>query len=160
MIDLEAEGKRLDLGAINRLQHMKTGALIGYAAEAGAILGHGSPDTRHALKGYAQNLGLAFQITDDILDAEGDRGEVGKELGKDAEAGKATFYNILGPERATMRAQDAGRAAVQYLEIFGDYGSNCLRDVAPIRGGTSTLEGAQLRAATVWGSGMGDTAVG
>jgi farnesyl diphosphate synthase len=129
MIDLEAEGKDLDIGAINRLQHMKTGALICYAAEAGAILGHGSPDTRHALKGYAQNLGLAFQITDDILDAEGDPEKVGKELGKDAEAGKATFLTILGPERAKMQAKMLSEQAVQYLEIFGD-SANLLRDVA------------------------------
>ncbi len=129
MIDLEAEGKDLDIGAINRLQHMKTGALICYAAEAGPILGHGSPDTRHALKGYAQNLGLAFQITDDILDAEGDPEKVGKELGKDAEAGKATFLTILGPERAKMQAKMLSEQAVQYLEIFGD-SANLLRDVA------------------------------
>jgi farnesyl diphosphate synthase len=129
MIDLEAEGKDLDIGAINRLQHMKTGALICYAAEAGAILGHGSADTRHALKGYAQNLGLAFQITDDILDAEGDPEKVGKELGKDAEAGKATFLTILGPDRAKMQAKMLSEQAIEHLDIFGD-SANLLRDVA------------------------------
>ena len=129
MIDLEAEGQDLDIGSINRLQHMKTGALICYAAEAGAILGHGSIETRHALKGYAQNLGLAFQITDDILDAEGDPEKVGKELGKDAEAGKATFLTILGPERAKMQAKMLSEQAVEHLEIFGD-SANLLRDVA------------------------------
>ena len=129
MIDLDSEGKELDIGAINRLQHMKTGALIIYAAEAGAILGHGSTDTRHALKGYAQNLGLAFQITDDILDAEGDPEKVGKELGKDAEAKKATFLTILGSERAKMQAKMLSEQAVEHLEIFGD-SANSLRDVA------------------------------
>jgi farnesyl diphosphate synthase len=129
MIDLEAEGKDLDIGSINRLQHMKTGALICYAAEAGAILGHGSMEARHALKGYAQNLGLAFQITDDILDAEGDPEKVGKELGKDAEAGKATFLTILGSDRAKMQAKMLSEQAVEHLDIFGD-SANSLRDVA------------------------------
>lgn len=129
MIDLEAEGKDLDIGAINRLQHMKTGALICYAAESGAILGHGSVETRQALKGYAQNLGLAFQITDDILDAEGDPEKVGKELGKDAEAGKATFLTILGADRAKMQAKMLSEQAIEHLDIFGD-SANLLRDVA------------------------------
>ena len=129
MIDLVSEGQHLDIGAINRLQHMKTGALISFAAEAGAILGHGSMESRHALKGYAQNLGLAFQITDDLLDAEGDPEEVGKRLGKDAKAQKATFLTILGPDRAKMQAKMLADQAVQYLEIFGK-SANLLRDVA------------------------------
>ncbi len=120
MIDLDSEGKQLDIGAINRLQHMKTGALIIYAAEAGAILGRGSIETRHALKGFAQNLGLAFQITDDILDAEGDPEKVGKQLGKDAEAEKATFLTILGPERAKMQARMLSEQAVEHLDVFGE----------------------------------------
>jgi farnesyl diphosphate synthase len=129
MIDLASEGQALDIGAINRLQHMKTGALISFAAEAGAILGHGSPETRQALKGYAQNLGLAFQITDDVLDAEGDPKEVGKQLGKDAKAKKATFLTILGADRAKMQAKMLADQAVQHLEIFGK-SANVLRDIA------------------------------
>ena len=129
MIDLESEGEALDIGAINRLQHMKTGALITFAAEAGAILGHGSTESRHALKGYAQNLGLAFQITDDILDAEGDPEEVGKQVGQDEKAQKATFLTILGPDRAKMQAKMLADQAVQYLDIFGK-SANLLRDVA------------------------------
>jgi len=128
-IDLDSEGKDLDIGSINRLQHMKTGALIIYAAEAGAILGHGSQETRHALKGFAQNLGLAFQITDDVLDAEGDPEKVGKQLGKDAEAKKATFLTILGADRAKMQAKMLSEQAVEHLEIFGE-SANLLRDVA------------------------------
>lgn len=91
----------LTLAQITELQAGKTGALIRYAAEAGAILAGADPAP---LRAYATALGLAFQIADDILDVEGDAGAVGKRLGKDAEAGKATFVSHLGLAGAKARA--------------------------------------------------------
>src|SRR5262249_18042740 len=84
MIDLEAEHQTFDIGAITRLQRLKTGALITFASEAGAILGKAPVQARQALQGYAHDLGLAFQIADDLLDVEGSTEEVGKQTGKDA----------------------------------------------------------------------------
>ena len=104
MIDLAAEHQALDIGAITRLQRVKTGALIAFSAEAGAILGKAPPQARQALIAYAHDLGLAFQIADDLLDAEGSAEDVGKATGKDAARGKATFVSILGIERARAQA--------------------------------------------------------
>lgn len=119
MIDLLAESRPdLDIGAITRLQRMKTGALIAFSCEAGAILGRASPDMRLALRGYAHDLGLAFQIADDLLDVEGSAGETGKPVGQDAAAGKATFVSILGVERARAQAQLLVDQAVAHLELF------------------------------------------
>ncbi|MEM7470357.1 MAG: farnesyl diphosphate synthase [Pseudomonadota bacterium] len=103
MLDIEAEsvGSPLNLAQITRLQAGKTGALIEWSACAGAILGRADP---LPLRQYAQALGLAFQIADDILDIEGDAGKAGKRLQKDAEAGKATFVSLLGLEGAKERA--------------------------------------------------------
>ena len=118
-IDLAAEGQTLDLGAITRLQQLKTGALIGFCCEAGAILGRANPHKRHALKAYAHDLGLAFQIADDLLDAEGSAAETGKTTGKDAAAGKATFVALLGPEQARAQARMLAEQAGRHLDIFG-----------------------------------------
>ncbi len=109
MIDLIAETTTLDIGAITRLQRMKTGALIAFSCEAGAILAKAPAELRTALRGYAHDLGLAFQIADDLLDVEGDAAETGKPVGADAVAGKATFVSILGVERARAQARAAGR---------------------------------------------------
>ncbi|MEC7303510.1 MAG: farnesyl diphosphate synthase, partial [Pseudomonadota bacterium] len=100
MIDLQAENETFDIGQITRLQRLKTGELIAYACEGGAILGQASNNAREALRGYAHDLGLAFQIADDLLDVEGSVEEVGKAVNKDEDAGKATFVSILGVERA------------------------------------------------------------
>ena len=119
MIDLIAEHRRdLDIGAITRLQRLKTGALIAFACEAGAILGKAPNETRLALRGYAHNLGLAFQIADDLLDVEGSAGETGKPVGQDAAAGKATFVSILGVERARAQAQLLVSQAIAHLDLF------------------------------------------
>ncbi len=128
-IDLAAEGQPFDLGAITRLQQLKTGALIGYCCDAGAIMGHADPHRRHALKAYAHDLGLAFQITDDLLDAEGTPAETGKTTGKDAAAGKATFVALLGPEQARAQAQMLAEQAGRHLEVFGAK-ARLLQDVA------------------------------
>jgi farnesyl diphosphate synthase len=119
MIDLIAEHQTLDIGAITRLQRMKTGALIAFACEAGAILSKASAEPRTALRGYAHDLGLAFQIADDLLDVEGSVAETGKPVGADAAAGKSTFVSILGVERARAQAELLIRQAVAHLDLFG-----------------------------------------
>jgi len=118
MIDLLAEHQNLDIGAITRLQRMKTGAMIAYSCEAGAILAKAPAEVRTALHGYAHDLGLAFQIADDLLDVEGSAAETGKPVGADAAAGKATFVSILGGERARAQAELLIRQAVAHLDLF------------------------------------------
>jgi farnesyl diphosphate synthase len=119
MFDLLAEhDTTLDIGAITRLQRLKTGALIAFSCEAGAILGKAAPELRAALRGYAHDLGLAFQIADDLLDVEGTAAETGKPVGSDAAAGKATFVSILGVERARDQAGLLVRQAIAHLDLF------------------------------------------
>ncbi len=118
MIDLLAEKQILDIGAITRLQRLKTGALIAFSCEAGAILAKASTELRLALRGYAHDLGLAFQIADDLLDVEGSAAETGKPVGSDAAAGKATFVSILGAARARAQAELLVRQAVAHLDLF------------------------------------------
>jgi farnesyl diphosphate synthase len=129
MIDLIAETTTLDIGAITRLQRMKTGALIAFACEAGAILARAPHEVRLALRGYAHDLGLAFQIADDLLDVEGSAAETGKPVGADAKAGKATFVSILGVERARAQAELLITQAVAHLDLF-EQRAELLRQVA------------------------------
>lgn len=129
MIDLSAAGRDMDIGEITRLQRLKTGALIGFACGAGAILGQAAEAQHEALRGYAHDLGLAFQIADDLLDVEGTEAEVGKAVGKDAGQGKATFVSILGPERARGQATMLVEQATARLAIF-DEKADFLRSVA------------------------------
>ena len=129
MLDLLAEKASLDVPEITRLQRMKTGALIAFACEAGAILGKAAEPARHALRAYAHDLGLAFQIADDLLDVEGTAAEVGKKTGKDAAAGKATFVSLLGVERAKAQAQMLAEQACRHLEMF-DEKADYLRELA------------------------------
>ena len=119
MFDLLAEhDKTLDIGAITRLQRMKTGDLIAFSSGAGAILGKAPHSARVALHAYAHDLGLAFQIADDLLDVEGDAAQVGKDIGKDTDAGKATFVSILGVERAREQAEILAKQAAFHVEQF------------------------------------------
>ena len=129
MIDLIAERQPLDIGAITRLQRMKTGALIAFSCEAGAILAKTAGEPRTALRGYAHDLGLAFQIADDLLDIEGSAEETGKPVGADAAAGKATFVSILGIERAHAQAGLLVDQAVAHLDLF-EQKAELLRQVA------------------------------
>jgi farnesyl diphosphate synthase len=129
MIDLIAERLPLDIGAITRLQRMKTGALIAFACEAGAILATAAGELRIALRGYAHDLGLAFQIADDLLDVEGSAAETGKPVGADAAAGKATFVSLLGLERARAQAGLLVDQAVAHLDLF-EQRAELLRQVA------------------------------
>ncbi|WP_343526345.1 polyprenyl synthetase family protein [Sphingomonas sp.] len=119
MMDLEAERQSFDLATVTRLQQMKTGALICAAVEAGAILGRVPPEGRTHLRGYAHDLGLAFQIADDLLDAEGDEAVAGKKLRKDEDAGKATFLSLLGVDRARAQCRMLVDQAVEHLRDYG-----------------------------------------
>ena len=98
---------------------MKTGALLVFACDAGAILGAASPVQRNALRRYGAALGLAFQIADDLLDAEGDATTVGKAVAKDAAANKATLVSLMGLEAARAKLADTEREAITALELFG-----------------------------------------
>jgi farnesyl diphosphate synthase len=120
MIDMLAEGQTLDGSAVTRLQALKTGRLIQFSAEAGAILGRAPAYQRHLLAAYGRDLGAAFQIADDLLDAEGSTEETGKTTGKDAAAGKATMVAVLGIERARAQAGLLARQAADHLDGFGD----------------------------------------
>jgi farnesyl diphosphate synthase len=129
MIDMLAEGRALDGPAVTRLQALKTGRLIQFSAEAGAILGRAPMPQRHLLAAYGRDLGAAFQIADDLLDAEGSTEETGKTAGKDAAAGKATMVAVLGIERARSQAEMLSRQAAGHLEGFGER-SGLLRALA------------------------------
>ncbi len=129
MEDLQAETKELNLEDITHLQRLKTGALIKYGCEAGAILGKASNEEREALTAYANDLGLAFQIADDLLDIEGNVEEIGKAVRKDNSAGKATFVSILGVGGARKEAERIAKRAVSHLDTFDDR-ANLLRATA------------------------------
>ncbi|WP_445193695.1 polyprenyl synthetase family protein [Sphingomonas sp. Tas61C01] len=129
MMDLAAEQTRFDLATVTRLQQMKTGALISASVEAGAILGRLPVEGRTGLHGYARDLGLAFQIADDLLDAEGDEAVAGKKLRKDEVAGKETFLSLLGVDRAREQCRMLVDQAIAHLHAFGDE-ADLLRQVA------------------------------
>ena len=120
MIDMLEDKSPRDLNTITRMQRLKTGALISYALEAGAIIGHAREAERNALAGFANDLGLAYQIADDILDAEGDESLVGKALSKDKNAGKANFVTLLGVDGARQRVRLLAAQAKEHLAIFRD----------------------------------------
>lgn len=131
VIDLAAEtgSRSFTLDDIKRLQQMKTGRLIAFSCRAGAILGRASPEARSALDDYAAALGLAFQIADDLLDAEGNEAEVGKKVGKDAAAGKATFISVMGAEESRKTAENLALQAAAHLDLFSTK-ADLLKDVA------------------------------
>jgi farnesyl diphosphate synthase len=118
MLDLIAEGKQVDLDAVAQIQRLKTGALIEFSVGAGAILGRGTSDQRLSLARFARALGLAFQIADDLLDAEGDTAEVGKATLKDAAAGKATFVSLLGIEASRSKLKELECEAADALRAW------------------------------------------
>jgi farnesyl diphosphate synthase len=128
MLDLASAGGN-DLEAITRLQRLKTGALISWSVEAGAILGGAGPEARLSLRGYAHSLGLAFQIADDLLDVCGDETAAGKRLRKDEAQGKQTFVGLLGIDRARKQAELLVTQAVEHLCGF-DERADLLRAIA------------------------------
>ncbi len=119
MIDLEAEGRTLTMDQVLELQRLKTGALLEFACEAGAILGAAPEAARAVLRAYAADLGLAFQIQDDLLDVTGDAALAGKDLGRDAAAGKATVVGLLGVEGARGRLRELSTSANRQLDRLG-----------------------------------------
>ncbi|NNF80986.1 MAG: polyprenyl synthetase family protein [Rhizobiales bacterium] len=130
MLDLEAEAREShDLDEIITLQGMKTGALFRFACESGAILAQASEDKRSALSVYADRIGLAFQIADDVLDQESTPEQLGKQTQKDAEAGKATFIDLMGLDGAKKRAHALVDEACAALDVFGNR-AGILREAA------------------------------
>jgi farnesyl diphosphate synthase len=129
MMDLAAEGQQLDLPAITRLQQLKTGALIEYAVEAACIMSKLPAEARTPYRGYARNIGLAFQIADDLIDHSGDEAAAGKPTGKDANAGKATFVSLLGEDRARQQAGFLVNQAIEHLSGHGSE-ADLLRAIA------------------------------
>ena len=128
-LDLKAENANLGMAEVTRLQRMKTGMLIAFACESAAILGKAPEPARHALHAFVHDLGLAFQIVDDLLDVEGDEKELGKKTGKDAAAGKATFVSLMGRDRARAQAEMLSGQATQHLEMFAEK-ADPLRELA------------------------------
>ena len=129
MLDLVAHEHKLDMNEIARLQRMKTGGLIDFAVMSGAILGKATDGARGRLHGYAHDLGLAFQIVDDLLDVVGDESKVGKRTGKDEAQGKATFVSMMGVDGAREQARRLRDQAIQHLDIFEEK-ADPLRDMA------------------------------
>ena len=119
MIDMATEGQALTAAQVGRLQALKTGRLIQYSAEAGAILGRAAPQVRTGIAAYGRDLGAAFQIADDVLDAVGTTEGIGKTAGKDEAAGKATLVALLGVERAQTQANMLADQAARHLSPFG-----------------------------------------
>ena len=129
MLDLDAEGKSLDIGAITHLQQLKTGALIEYAVEAACIMARIPAPSRTKYRGFAHDIGLAFQICDDLIDEGGDETAAGKRLQKDAVAGKATFVSLLGADRARRQADLLVDQAIEHLHEHGEE-ADLLRAIA------------------------------
>ena len=129
MLDLVAEGQTLDIAAITRLQQLKTGALIEYAVEAACIMVRMPVEARTPYRGYARNIGLAFQIADDLIDHQGSEAAAGKRTGKDLAAGKATFVSLLGPDRARQQAAVLVEQAIEHLAEHGQE-ADLLRSIA------------------------------
>ena len=129
MIDMLGVDHIRDLNTITRMQRMKTGALISYAVAAGACIGGASDNEKQALAGFANDLGLAYQIADDLLDARGDAAVVGKATGKDKDAGKATFVTLLGVDGAEQRVRLLAAQAKEHLANFHNRANILLQSV-------------------------------
>jgi farnesyl diphosphate synthase len=129
MLDMLGEGKVRDATQITRMQRLKTGVVMSFACQAGAVLGKASDSARQALGAYAQNLGLAFQLTDDLLDVEGREVDTGKKTGQDEKARKATLVSLMGLERAHQQANFLAEQAIANLSYF-DGEAEHLRDLA------------------------------
>ena len=129
VLDLEGEGRHLDLTALRKIHMGKTGALFCAAIRSGAILAGAKEEELAALTLYAERFGLAFQITDDILDVTGDEAAIGKPVGSDVRNEKATYVTLTSLEEAKKLAEDAVDEAVAALDIFGERAA-FLRDLA------------------------------
>ncbi len=129
MMDMAAATQAFGIEQVARLQQLKTGALISFSVEAGAILGRVPPEGRLMLRSYSRDIGLAFQIADDLLDYEGDAVAMGKAVGKDADAGKASYVALLGVDRARAQAKMLVDQAIAHLHSY-DEKADLLREIA------------------------------
>lgn len=120
MLDMLSGGRDLDMNEIVRMQRLKTGEIFAFACEAGAMMAKVPGRAKQCLSSYAHDLGLAFQITDDVLDAAGSTAETGKSVRKDAENDKPNFVTLLGVERAKFQAQMLAEQAVKHLDMFDE----------------------------------------
>lgn len=128
MLDIIGEKQEFDVGTISRMQRLKTGKLIAFCVEAGAILGKANPAHRQSLRNYAHDLGLAFQVTDDLLDVEGTAKQIGKPVNQDGK--KSTFVAAMGQEQARARAQMLIDQAIMHLRVFDEGRVDLLKDLA------------------------------
>ena len=119
MMDMQAPERAYDLDGVVLLQRMKTGALFEFSCEAGSILAEASEDDRRRLRDFARDIGLTFQITDDLIDALGTAEDAGKAVGKDQEQGKATFISLYGVDGARAEASRLAHRAADSLAAFG-----------------------------------------
>jgi geranylgeranyl diphosphate synthase type II len=122
VVDIESEGKPVGPETLDYIHRHKTGAIIRGAVQLGAILGGGSEEDIERLTGYGRDVGLAFQIVDDILDVEGDAAALGKTAGKDERAGKATYPRIHGMDAARAKAKELAEQAAELAETYGAAG--------------------------------------
>lgn len=122
ILDLESEGRRIPQETLMLLQQLKTGRLIGAAAAMGCIIAGGDDEALEAAARYTDNLGLAFQIEDDLLDIEGDITRFGKPIGSDAENSKATFPSLLGVQRCYELVRELTDNAIRAAQLFPDHG--------------------------------------
>jgi geranylgeranyl diphosphate synthase type II len=129
MQDMAAEGKLLDLEELEKLHSLKTGALIEASVTVGSVLGKGKPDQIQQLKTYAKNIGVAFQVADDLLDIEGDPNIMGKNVGSDQERDKSTYPALLGIEQSKQLAKNLVNNALKALDYF-DNKARPLRAIA------------------------------
>ena len=130
MIDMKPDTDTEEpLQVLTRMQRLKTGALITFSGEVGALLGGALEHERQAIAGYTNDLGLAFQIVDDLLDVEGEQGELGKATDKDAGAGKVNFVTLLGVDGARSRVRYLAAQAKQHLASFGARATTLLHTV-------------------------------
>jgi geranylgeranyl diphosphate synthase type II len=129
MLDLQAEGRKVTLKELETIHRMKTGALLTAAVRSGAMMAGGTRAEVTVLTGYGEKFGLAFQVTDDLLDVEGEAAEMGKATGMDAERRKATYPGLLGQDEAREWAQRLVAAAIADLEEFGPQ-AEPLREIA------------------------------
>ncbi len=120
MMDIASEQQQYDLRQITRLQQLKTGALLAASVEMGAVLGRVPPEGRTHLRAYARDIGLAFQIADDLLDVEGDEDKAGKALRKDEGQGKQTFVTLMGVDQARAQAEMLVEQAGKHLSSHGE----------------------------------------
>ncbi|MBK63631.1 MAG: farnesyl-diphosphate synthase [Altererythrobacter sp.] len=120
MMDIVSDEEEYDLRQVTRLQQLKTGALLAASVEMGAILGKLPPEGRTHLRAYARDIGLAFQIADDLLDVEGDETKAGKALRKDEEQGKQTFVTLMGRDKARAQAEMLVDQAGDHLAGYGE----------------------------------------